>query len=213
MDLAPLTDASNPFNLAGVSDEVRAMFAYLLAARTATGVDVVVTCTTDHPRLSASGNVSRHRQAGTAGEGLAIDCRLRTRGLDIHRPVFNLFVPVEAQLHELIYAKAPYNIKAGKRVAPYAVASHHDHVHVSVDRGRFLRWPGSVPIPAPAPPPAPPQQEDDDMAFIAYIENGPAYLIDGNTKVLIDASEIERLKAIHKVVLAPKLIERTPDAS
>lgn len=97
----------------------------------------------------------------------------------------------------------------------YTGSNPHDkHVHISIkhtdaarnDTSTWFYNDSGIPTPTPT-------QENDDMAFIAYIENGPAYLIDGNTKVLIDASEIERLKAIHKVVLAPKLIERTPDAS
>lgn len=137
---ADITDPSNPFNVAGISDEDRALLTYLRDAKAATGDDVVVSCTTDHPA-----GPTRHLQAGTGGEGLAIDCRMRRRGNDIHRAVFDVFVPVERQLYELIYAGAPYNIKAGRRVAPYAVASHHDHVHVAVNRGVFVRWPGARP--------------------------------------------------------------------
>lgn len=224
MDLAPLTDASNPFNVTGVSDEVRAMFAYLLGARSARGVDVVVTCTTDHPRLSASGNVSRHRQAGTNGEGLAIDCRLRTRGLDIHRAVFDLFVPVEKQLHELIYADAPFNIKGGRRVAPYAVAGHHDHVHVSVDKGRLLRWPGSASTPTPAPVPAPvpaplPTSEEDPVFIVHRIVPGEpvavGFLLLGSGKVPIPpGTDVEVLKAagVKELKLSAALVDLIPAA-
>lgn len=143
-DYAGITDPTNPFNTAGLSDEVEAMLDYLLAAKAA-GMDVVATSTTDHPIKTASGNTSRHRMAGTNGDGLAIDCRMRTRGLNRHRKVFDLFVPVERQCQELIYADAPYNIKAGQRVAPYAVSSHHDHVHVAVTKGTFIAWPGTRP--------------------------------------------------------------------
>ena len=149
---ADLTDPSNPFNLAGISDEDRALMQYLRDAKAATRVDVVVTCTTDHPA-----GATRHLQRGTNGLGLAIDCRKRTRGLDIHRAVFDLFVPIETQLYELIYASASYNIKAGRRVPPYATAGHHDHVHVAVNRGVFVRWPR----PVPSPPPLPTLPEDD----------------------------------------------------
>ncbi len=130
----PITDPSNPFDIEGISDEDRALLGYLLDAKQA-GHDVVATCTTDHPT-----GATRHLQQGTNGTGLAIDCRISTRGNDIHRSVFNLFVPVEAQLYELIYAAAPYNIKAGKRVTPYATKGHHDHVHVAVNKGTFLKW-------------------------------------------------------------------------
>lgn len=138
-----LLDPSNPFNVSGISDEDRAMILYLRAAKAATRLDVVVTCTTDHPS-----GPTRHLQPGTNGLGLAIDCRRRSRGLDIHQVVFDLWKPIETQLYELIYAGASYNIKAGRRVAPYAEADHHDHCHVAVDRGVFVVWPA----PAPAPP-------------------------------------------------------------
>jgi hypothetical protein len=61
--------------------------------------------------------------------------------------IFRAFKPVESQLYELIYAgpQVSYNIKRGKQVAKYAVADHHDHVHVSVDRGVFIQWPGMQP--------------------------------------------------------------------
>lgn len=156
-----LTDPSNPFNLAGISDEDRALLQYLRDAKAATRVDVVITCTTDHPA-----GTTRHLQRGTTGLGLAIDCRKRTRGLNIHKAVFDLFLPVETQLYELIYAEASYNIKAGRRVAPYNVAEHHDHVHAAVDRGVFLRWPRPAPTPAPQP-------MEDDMAF-RYTHRDPA---------------------------------------
>lgn len=152
---ADLRDASNPFNVAGISDEDRALMRYLRDAKAATRVDVVVTCTTDHPA-----GATRHLQRGTNGLGLAIDCRKRTRGLDIHRAVFELFVPVETQLFELIYAGASYNIKAGRRVAPYAASTHRDHVHAAVDRGVFVSWPVVRPTPLPTPPP-----QEEDMTY------------------------------------------------
>jgi hypothetical protein len=169
-----ITDPTNRFDVSGISDEDRALLSYLVAAKAATGIDVVVTCTTDHPA-----GATRHLQDGTAGRGLAVDCRLRQRGNDIHRSVFELFVPIQRQLYELIYADppsdgrtdgrfGPYNIKAGKRVAPYAVASHHDHVHVAVNRGTFVRFPISPSPPVPPPPTGPavrpgPTYEDDTM--------------------------------------------------
>lgn len=144
MSYAAISDPTNPFNTSGLSREVRAILDYIMAGKEA-GLDVVATSTTDHSKYSAAGYISRHRQQGTDGEGLAVDCRLRRRGNDIHRAVFDMFVPVEKQLHELIYAGAPFNIKAGRRVPPYATSTHHDHVHVSVGVGTFLRWPGTRP--------------------------------------------------------------------
>jgi hypothetical protein len=52
--------------------------------------------------------------------------------------LFQAFVPIEKQLTELIYARAPYNIKYGRRVGLYAQAQHHNHVHVAVPKG--WRW-------------------------------------------------------------------------
>lgn len=157
-----ITDSSNPFNVAGISDEDRALLQYLRAAKAATRIDVVATCTTDHPS-----GPTRHLQLGTNGTGLAIDCRKRTRGRDIHRAVFDLFVPIETLLYELIYAGASYNIKAGRRVDPYAVADHHDHVHVAVDRGVLVRWPRLSP---PAPAPLPTTLEVDVQIRSEHIE-------------------------------------------
>lgn len=56
--------------------------------------------------------------------------------------IFAAFCPAESQLAELIYGAAPYNIKDGRRVPPYAVSSHRDHVHVAVRPGTFLVPPG-----------------------------------------------------------------------
>lgn len=145
-DYAPITDRSNLFNTAGLSDEVHAILKYVLAMK-AGGLDVVVTSTTDHPRLTSSGRVSRHVMEGTNGNGLGVDVRMRTRGLNTHRAVFDGLALVERQLHELIYADAPWNIKAGKRVPPYAVSGHRDHNHLSVNRGTFITYP----IPKPQP--------------------------------------------------------------
>src|SRR5262245_17063689 len=97
-DFAAITDPSNPFATAEISDEDRALLTYLIDAKQATGIDVVATATTDHPA-----GVTRHLQAGTNGTGLAIDCRNRQRGIDTHQAVFGVWVPIERQLYELIY--------------------------------------------------------------------------------------------------------------
>lgn len=166
MSYADITDSSNPFATSGLSREVRAILAYVQAARAATGADLVCTSTTDHPTYSDSGNLSRHLMEGTDGLGLGVDLRMRTRSVaaDFHDRAFNIFIPVETRLHELIYAYPPigkradgstgfYNIRGGKRVAPYAVSSHRDHVHLSVNRGVFLEYQGGVS--APSAPPVP----------------------------------------------------------
>ena len=148
MDLSVITDPTNPFTTNDLSEEAMALLGYLAAAGAELGADMVATCTTDHPKLTNSGNVSRHRMPGTGGEGLAIDARLRQRGStpDLHRAVFDAFLRVEGQLHELIYGFAPFNIKAGRRVLPFAVSDHRDHVHISVDRGVRLAFRTSNPV-------------------------------------------------------------------
>lgn len=151
MSYEDITDSSNPFATSGLSREVRALLEYLRAAGQAAGGDFVATSTTDHPTYSNARNLSRHLRPGTDGLGLALDCRLRTRGTgrNHHRAVFDAFTHVETQLHELIYAFAPYNIKAGERVAPYAVSDHKDHIHVSVGKGVFVAYPSTPGRPTP----------------------------------------------------------------
>lgn len=134
--------------MAALSREDRALIAYIGAS----GVPHRVTTTTNHSQLTNAGYKSRHVMVGTDGMGLAIDVAGPTAGRDTSalRAIFDAFLRVEHELHELIYAGAPFNIKNGRRVAPYAVRDHHDHVHVSVDRGVFVAWPA-------------PQPEEDDV--------------------------------------------------
>jgi hypothetical protein len=77
----------------------------------------------------------------------------RARARREMRAIFDAFVPVGGQLFELIYSEAPYNVKAGRRVARYALAAHYDHVHVAVNPGVIVRPPNP-----PAPPPPHPQE-------------------------------------------------------
>lgn len=87
--------------------------------------------------------------------------------------IFNALVPVEKHLAELIYARAPYNIKNGKQVGLYAQAIHHDHVHVGVRTGTFIKWPGapaSVPIMG-GPDVVKPQYDPPLNRFIAWLNN------------------------------------------
>src|ERR1700752_23779 len=83
---------------------------------------------------------SYHCKPGTAGDGLAIDVATPTATVDSPGllAIFAAFGAVESKLAELIYAGAPYNIKDGKRVPPYAVTQHHNHVHIAVPKGTFL---------------------------------------------------------------------------
>lgn len=188
-DCGPITDPSNPFATEGISNEDRNLLQYLLDAKAATGIDVVATSTTDHPP-----GATRHLQAGTNGTGLAIDCRLRQRGLNTHRSVFDLWRPVESALYELIYADppsavrsdgtfGPYNIKAGKRVRPYASADHHDHVHIAVNRGIFPRY--------PLPPPEDDVLTDDQSKDLKTLKNYLAFVSDQqNPRIIALLEEI-----------------------
>lgn len=69
--------------------------------------------------------------------GLAVDFAGPRPGRGTHelRAIFGAFTPIEGQLYELIYSGASYSIKNGQRVPRYAVDTHWNHVHVSVDRG------------------------------------------------------------------------------
>jgi hypothetical protein len=87
----------------------------------------------------------RHAPHSYHYRGLAADLAGPTpsRDSEVLMQIFNAFVPVEKQLAELIYARAPYNIKRGRRVGLYCQAIHHDHVHIAVEPGTMLVWPGA----------------------------------------------------------------------
>lgn len=110
--------------------ETQAIADYMAAS----GVPYRITSTTGGTHIPTS----RHYQ------GLAVDFGgpTPTRDSPALMAIFNALAAVEGQLYELIYARAPYNIKRGRRVALYCQAIHHDHVHVSVDRGVRITWPG-----------------------------------------------------------------------
>ena len=120
--------------------EVRHLIGYVASK----GVKFTVT-DVNTPSIHVDG--SYHYQEGTDGVGLAIDIAGPTPGIltPALRMLFDIFVPVERQLAELIYAGASYNIKNGVRVPPYAVTTHKNHIHVAVPRGTFL--PTEVPVP------------------------------------------------------------------
>lgn len=154
----------------GISDEDRAMIQFLRDS----GVDCRITCTTNHSELSLAGYRSRHVWQGTNGKGLGIDSTGPRKSIepDAHLEVFNAFLKVEKQLHELIYAYAPFNIRDGKRVKPYAVLSHKDHVHTSVDKGTFIKWPYQLPTI--------PHDEDDEMKpRLVRAPDGSVWAFDG----------------------------------
>lgn len=136
-----LRDPSNPFEESGLSREVAAMLDYLAEAKRQTGVDVVVTSTTDHPTYSSSGRLSRHRAVGTDGLGLGVDFRMRTRSkvAGAHRAAYELVVPVMWRAYELIYS-GERCVKAGKEYNyPRNVLDGHlDHIHWANDVGVFV---------------------------------------------------------------------------
>lgn len=121
------------------SREVRAIRQYLADS----GLSHRVTSTLRKPRFP--GDNSRHIQ------GLAVDFAgpgPDQDGSPEMLAIFEAFVSVEGQLHELIYSGAPYSIKAGKRTkVAYGDAdvlrAHWNHVHVSVGRGTLVRWPST----------------------------------------------------------------------
>lgn len=111
------------------SPEVEGIIGYAQA----TGVPVKVTSTLRPGAVTAAGRLSFHAQ------GLAVDLAGPYPSIDSGylADIFHAFLPVEQHLAELIYAgpQVAFNIKNGQRVAKYAQAIHHNHVHVAVVRG------------------------------------------------------------------------------
>ena len=128
-----------------ISDEDKALIRYMELS----GVPHRVTCTVNHPTNTNAGYPSYHRLPGSNGLGLAVDFAGRSAGRD-SQELAAIFFALEHEahsLHELIYAgpQVDHNIKDGRRVAKYASADHHDHVHVSVKKGVLLIPPHSTP--------------------------------------------------------------------
>lgn len=143
------------------------------------GVPHRVTCTVIHSLLTAAGNASRHVAEGTDGIGLGIDAAGPERGRDLpgHLAVFEALLEVEHDLHELIYTPAGFSVKNGRRVPPIAAADHHDHVHMSVDRGVFIMWPGR-PQEEPHPMNAPVFKvalTADDQGYYVFARDGGVF--------------------------------------
>jgi len=116
--------------------------------------------------------------AGCTVRGLALDLAGpvsyyvdRRRARPALRAIFDALASAGGQLYELIYSEAPYNIKAGRRVARYAIAAHYDHVHVSTNPGVVVR--------PPAPPALPPPHPQEGHPMVA-VANRPA------VKLLVD---------------------------
>jgi hypothetical protein len=122
-----------------LSDEDKAIMAYAKDS----GVPHVVTSTTNHSISTVSGNTSYHVMMGTNGQGLAVDFAGPHGGRDTKEleAIWAVFHATGSHLAELIYA-GHQCIKNGH---PYAYPSdvlrgHHDHVHVAVNKGVFLKW-------------------------------------------------------------------------
>jgi TP901 family phage tail tape measure protein len=108
----------------------------LIAYLRSTGVPHRVTSTYRPGSITASGNRSLHaakRAVDFAGPSPGYD----TPALGA---IFKAFVPIAAKLAELIYAgpQTNFNIKNGRRVAKYAQAQHHDHVHAAMAAGGMI---------------------------------------------------------------------------
>lgn len=127
------------------SQEVVALRRFLLDS----GVAHRVTSTWQHSKNTNAGYPSRHVQPGTNGIGLALDAAGPSPSKDSPQlaAVFYALLTVERQLHELIYAgpQVSFNIREGARVPKYAIDDHHDHVHVSVNKGTLVSWPHTIP--------------------------------------------------------------------
>jgi hypothetical protein len=102
---------------------------------------------------------SRHYQSGTDGDGLALDFGGPRPG--DHKAMGVIFAAlglVADQLHELIggplfVTRTVKNGRWGNPVQQYGAKTwqaHNSHVHVSVDRGTFVHWPGAMSHPAVA---------------------------------------------------------------
>lgn len=114
------------------SEEVESIISYLDIVQ----IPHKVTSTWRPGAVTVSGNLSNHAKK------LAVDFAgpTPTWNSETLAEIFRAFVPVEAHLSELIYSgpQVTYNIKHGKRVAKYAQALHHNHVHVAVEPGVLL---------------------------------------------------------------------------
>lgn len=100
-----------------------------------------------------NGLTSRHGWPGTNGGGLARDIAGPRPGVDTPEllAIFNAFFKVRGQLRELYYSGpgVTHNVQRGavvplSKVSATTRRNHHNHVHVAVTRGTFIRWSGPV---------------------------------------------------------------------
>lgn len=92
---------------------------------------------------------TRHGWPGTDGMGLAVDEAGPRPSRDSKEllNIFNAFYKVRGQLRELFYSGpgVTHNVYRGKLVPisqiPKSIRNgHHDHVHISVTKGTFIKW-------------------------------------------------------------------------
>lgn len=92
---------------------------------------------------------TRHGWVGTSGMGLAVDQAGPAVGWNTKEllAIFNAYYKVAGQLRELFYSGpgVTHNVYRGKLVPlsqiPKSIRDgHHDHVHISVTRGTFIKW-------------------------------------------------------------------------
>lgn len=128
-----------------------------------TGVPYKITSTTgDH-----------HAATSYHYRGLACDFAAPVPGVDSPQllAIWSAWVPLEKQLAEMIYFKAPYQIKHGTHVPPsfYGVTTmsiHHNHVHVAVEKG----WRWAAPAEAPQPVAKVKPMFSPPLAVVAFLD-------------------------------------------
>lgn len=109
----------------------------IIAFMRTSGVPHRVTATTNGRHSPGS----YHYLQGTGGVGLAVDLAGPVSSVD-SPALLAIYKTLAAHGHllaELIYSGPGGGYwKHGVQVSPYATASHHNHVHVAVERGIFL---------------------------------------------------------------------------
>lgn len=119
-----------------MSRETDALVAYMKASN----VPHRVTSTTQ--RCPKTGTY--HCFQGTGGIGLAADFAGPVASWDSPalRAIYQVLELLGPQCAELIYSGPGGGFwKNGQKVGPYAVAAHHNHVHVAVRKGVFVESP------------------------------------------------------------------------
>jgi hypothetical protein len=96
---------------------------------------------------------SLHYADGTDGHGRGIDFAGLRPGRDTPEmlAIYRALEPIGPQVAELFYAGPGGGFwKNGRRIAasPGLRDGHHNHVHLGLVRGTFVRWPGAISQPA-----------------------------------------------------------------